>query len=76
MIPFEIAESGRVVIQVFDVMGRQVRELVSTDAARGRHEVEWDGRDGAGHPVSNGVYFVRLQHGQMTDVIQVVRTSS
>ena len=75
MIPFEIAESGRVVIQVFDVMGRQVRELVSTDVARGRHEVEWDGRDGAGLPVSNGVYFVRLQHGQMTDVIQVVRTS-
>jgi hypothetical protein len=32
----------------------------------GPHEVSWDGRDAAGRPLPNGIYFYRLVTGEGT----------
>ena len=50
--------SGEVLVAVYDVTGRMVRELVRGPASPGRHEYRWDGRDVTGQPVRNGAYFV------------------
>jgi hypothetical protein len=58
---FELPQSGRARIAVYDVSGREKRELVDGLQAAGEHSVVWDLRDDAGRSVSAGLYFVRLQ---------------
>ena len=52
-----------VLLQVFDLLGREVITLVHRRMPAGRHRVVWDGRDGRGRPVPSGVYIYRLQVG-------------
>lgn len=46
--------------EILDVTGRRVVTLADGTAEAGLHELVWDGRDGAGHPVGSGVYFARF----------------
>jgi flagellar hook assembly protein FlgD len=64
-IEYEV-QFGNVSLNVYDVMGRQVRELVHAENASGRSIVEWDGRDDHGRAVLSGVYFYRLVAGSST----------
>lgn len=59
-VPFTIANEKDVELTVYDLLGHQVRSLVSARLAPGRHEAEWDGIDATGQPVASGVYFARL----------------
>ena len=72
-ISFSVAQSSPTRIDVFDVSGRRVRTLVDEVRPPGRHQVSWDGRDGARRNVSNGVYFYRLQIGEFTDTRKMLR---
>ena len=63
---FSIPEACEVLLAVYDVSGRLVRTLISSELAAGLHEVMWDARDDAGRAVASGVYVYRLTAG--TDV--------
>jgi|GEM_PF-1712917 len=52
---------GRVLLEIRDVRGRRVRQLVNEEASGGDYQVRWDGRDSAGRRVAAGVYLVVLQ---------------
>jgi hypothetical protein len=54
---------ARVSIKVFDIRGRLVAPLVERSLVPGKYEVIWSGRDGAGHRVAAGIYFVRMEGG-------------
>jgi flagellar hook assembly protein FlgD len=57
---------------VFDISGRRVVTLVDGTMVPGRYSVTWDGRDGAGHPASSGVYAIRLAGGGTTETRSTV----
>ncbi|MDP6592791.1 MAG: FlgD immunoglobulin-like domain containing protein, partial [Candidatus Marinimicrobia bacterium] len=60
-IQFGLPDESEIGLTVYDVLGRQVRNLISsamTDA--GFHNIVWDARDNAGAPVSAGLYFYQL----------------
>lgn len=59
-IPFGVASGGRLTVKVYDVAGRLVRTVEDRTLPAGDYELTWDGRDGGGKRVANGVYFVRL----------------
>ncbi len=56
---FDLAQTGRVELGVYDLQGRRVRVLVSEMLPAGRHEVMWDGLDNRGRALSSGLYFAR-----------------
>lgn len=60
-VPFELAETSRVSLRVYDIAGRRVATLVEGELASGRHEVVWET---AG--VESGVYLVRLEGEGLT----------
>lgn len=60
---FELPVAGWSSVSIFDASGRLVRALVDDELAAGAHRIEWDGRDGAGMAVANGIYFARLRSG-------------
>jgi hypothetical protein len=56
----ELPAPMRIRLELFDVMGRQVRTLAKGDALEGSTDIAWDGRDGKGRAAASGVYFARL----------------
>ena len=70
---FGLARESAVVLEVVDVNGRVVRELVTGSLAAGEHVVAWDGRDAAGRPVASGVYFGRLATAAGTTTLRIAR---
>jgi hypothetical protein len=59
-IRFELARGSRVLLRVFDVSGRLVRELTDTTLPAGSHRAFWDGTDASGRAVASGTYLYRL----------------
>lgn len=55
-IRFDLPQSGQVLIEVFDAVGRRVETLVSGSAPSGQHEVRWIAAD-----LPSGIYFYRLR---------------
>jgi photosystem II stability/assembly factor-like uncharacterized protein len=51
---------GTISIEVFDFGMNRVRTVLSEAARTGEHDELWDGRNGAGEIVPNGVYFYRV----------------
>ncbi len=52
---------GPASVILFDVRGRQVRELYSGNIGRDGRMLQWNGRDDRGREVAAGVYLVRVE---------------
>jgi hypothetical protein len=61
-------------LRVFNLLGQQVRTLMSTVQSSGEYQIIWDGRDDAGIPLASGVYFLRLQVGNRGQTRKIVLT--
>lgn len=59
-ITYRVAEDMDVRLEVLDIRGRRVRELVDGYREAGQHSVVWDGRDDSGMVVASGSYLIRL----------------
>jgi hypothetical protein len=57
------SEPGNVGFSVYSSSGRLVRNLGRVTVQPGLTPVVWDGKDGTGHQVSSGIYFVRVEDG-------------
>ena len=63
-IRFELPETRRVHLRIFDLQGHLVRELVSDPAmGPGRFERVWNGQDEGGRTVASGAYLYSLRAG-------------
>jgi len=70
-IQYELSGPATVSLRVFDLAGHAVRTLVGgRSMPAGNHEVLWRGRDDSGRMAPGGVYFARLDAG---DVHQTLR---
>jgi hypothetical protein len=65
-ISYYLPENTSVTLEIYDVAGRRVRCLVDRNEQRGRHSIEWNGRDDGGSLAASGVYFYRLRAGKET----------
>ena len=60
-------------ISIYDIMGRAVRTLVSSDAQlAGYRQVVWDATNDLGEPVSAGMYLYVIQAGDFRDTRKMV----
>jgi len=76
-IPYELSESGNVVVSIYDVSGRLVRKLDLGHKEAGMYvskekAVYWDGRNEVGEKASSGVYFYQIQSGKFSKVMKLV----
>jgi hypothetical protein len=67
-INYSVPTNGMVSLMVFNILGQRVRTLANAPMAAGQYSITWDGRNDAGSTLSSGVYFYRLQAGQMAIV--------
>ena len=62
-ISYELQNSGPVSLQIFDVAGRLVRNLVQEEQMAGTHQMHWNGRSQEDQACAAGVYFYRVRTG-------------
>jgi hypothetical protein len=60
-ITYSLPERSEVRVSVFDVSGREVRQLLNQVQEAGERSVEWNGVDDAGQALSSGVYYYRVE---------------
>jgi hypothetical protein len=72
-IPYQLAQSGPVVISIYSPAGQLVRKLDLGYRAPGMYLAQdkaayWDGKNTAGESVSSGVYFYQIQINDFTSM--------
>jgi len=60
-IAYDLPVRSKVYLSIYDVDGRQVRELADCLQDAGRYNLSWDGRDKTGRTCPSGVYFCSLK---------------
>jgi hypothetical protein len=63
-IEFALPASEFVQLKIYDVLGREVRSLISDQYNAGAYSVQWDGRNNLGSQVATGMYVYQLRAGQ------------
>lgn len=71
-IDYSVARPGRVRLEVFDLRGRRVRDLVDQWLEPGQYTVQWNGTDVRGLRVASGVYFCRMETGAFRETKRMV----
>jgi hypothetical protein len=61
-----------VTLSIYNVAGRRVARLVDARRTAGWYEADWDGRGSDGQRVAPGVYFARLEAGEVRETRRVV----
>ena len=52
---------GYVLINVYDMLGNLVKNLVSQNQSSGYKMVQWNATDDRGYPASAGIYFYSIE---------------
>lgn len=66
-IRFDLKAGQQVKLVIYDILGRQIRTLVSSKFDAGMHIVNWDGLNNDGKAVGSGVYIYRIKAGDFVD---------
>ena len=61
---FVLPVPGNVEIQIFNILGQNIKTLVNKNFNIGQHQVVWDGTDNYNKIVNSGTYFFRIKAGE------------
>ncbi|HIB32559.1 MAG TPA: T9SS type A sorting domain-containing protein [Candidatus Marinimicrobia bacterium] len=71
-IQFDIPQLGHVQLNVYDLLGRPVKNIVNGSKNPGTYRVIWDAKDNTGHRVSAGMYLYQLRSGDYVQTRKMV----
>ena len=61
---YDLPENSHVNITIYDMLGRQVKNLINQTQDAGYRSVRWNATDDYGKPVSAGIYLYQIQAGE------------
>ncbi len=71
-IRYQLSADAQVSLKLYNVLGQELRTLVSEFQSAGTWAFTWDGRDGAGSMVPSGTYLYRITAGDEIQSGQMV----
>jgi len=69
---YDLPEDALVNITIYDMIGRQVSTLVSSEQTAGYRSIQWNATNDAGSPVSAGIYLYIIQAGDFRQTKKMV----
>ena len=72
IIPYQLAVSSQVRLEVFNLLGQRIATLVDGERPAGFHTATWYAVDGAGRAVGAGVYIYRMTVGEESQTGRMV----
>ncbi len=71
-ISYNLEKSADVQINVYNIKGQLVKNLVNDHKAAGNHTVVWNGKDNNNNNVSSGVYFYKMKGGKYSKTKKMI----
>ena len=69
---YDLPEQAQVTLTIYDLIGREVTQLVNTTQQAGDRSVQWDATDSFGSPVSAGIYFCQIRAAGFVQIRKMV----
>jgi hypothetical protein len=66
-INYSIKEAGQVILKIYDILGREIIELVNEYQDEGKHSIRFNANN-----LSGGIYFYQLKSGSYTNVKKMI----
>jgi hypothetical protein len=66
IIGYYLPRTSAVRLDIYDILGRDIKTVDAGTKKSGYQQVIWDGTDRDGNAVASGIYFYRLQAGEYT----------
>jgi hypothetical protein len=71
-IKYSIPEVSFVNIKIYDMLGREVKSLVSSQQKAGSYEIRWNGENNYGSKVASGTYIYRVTAGAYSKALKLM----
>ncbi|MFC1527966.1 T9SS type A sorting domain-containing protein [Candidatus Neomarinimicrobiota bacterium] len=71
-ITYTLDEQSEVKINIYDMLGKEVNQLVSSFQPSGTYSVQWNGDDNKRNLVGTGIYFYQIQAGEFVQTKKMV----
>jgi len=71
-IEYTLPIATHIKIEIFDVLGKKVANLVDLDQKAGLHSIIWNGRDEHGNSVGSGVYFYKVSTPEYAQIMKMI----
>jgi len=68
---YDLPISTHVQMTIYDILNRQVKQIVDTQKPAGQHKVTWDATNDHGELVAAGLYFCRMEAEDFVNVIKL-----
>jgi hypothetical protein len=69
---YDLPSDAFVTISIYDMLGREVTQLVNTSQQAGFKSIKWDATDSMGRAVSAGVYLYQIEAGEIVQTKKMV----
>jgi Secretion system C-terminal sorting domain len=60
-IDYYVPKTSLVSLKIYDLMGRQIKNLIEEEQIKGNHSVTWDGTNDENRKVTSSIYFYKLE---------------
>ena len=67
VINFSIPKTKLVLINVYDIMGREIATIINKELVQGTHSFKWNANN-----QSSGIYFIKMQSGEFVKTQKVI----
>ncbi len=69
---YNLAKENHITMLVYDVLGRQVKQLINQKQPAGEYSVQWNGSTDSGQLAPSGTYLIRMNAGNTTHLQKVL----
>ncbi len=72
ILQYDLPEDSFVDITIYDMLGKEVKNLVYTNQLSGYKSIQWNATNNQGEPVSAGVYLYKIQASDFVDTKKMI----
>jgi len=69
---YDLPSDALVTLSIYDMLGKEITQLVNTTQQPGFKSVQWDATDSMGRPVSAGVYLYKIRAAGLVQTKKMV----
>ncbi|MBT8390870.1 MAG: T9SS type A sorting domain-containing protein [Ignavibacteriaceae bacterium] len=68
-IKFVLPTESKVSIIIYNILGKEITDLISDTRKSGEYEINWDGTDNSGSRVPSGIYIITMKANPVNEII-------
>ena len=69
---YQLPEANMVTVKIYDMAGREVKNLIGQQQSQGLHSIQWNGTNNLGKAVSAGIYLYQVQSGMYNQTNKMI----